>query len=109
MLYVLFVVDSAYFVFATSLITLVNRLAPRSEHTQTLSMGVATSHVAAVLMPLVGGVLWKTLGYQWAFLVGAAAAAVSVRVALMLPPRDAAPTSDPCPPRHLTRASRQRP
>ena len=84
-LYVVFVVDSAYFVFATALTTFVNRLAPPNEHTPTLSMGVATSHVAAVLMPLVGGVLWQRLGYQWAFLVGAAAAAVGVAVAFLVP------------------------
>ena len=33
--------------------TYVNRIAPRSEHTPTLSMGVAANHVAAVTMPLV--------------------------------------------------------
>ena len=28
----------------------------------TLSMGVAMNHVAAVTMPLVGGIVWKYLG-----------------------------------------------
>ena len=84
-LYVLFVVDNAYFVFATALTTYVSRIAPSREHTPTLGMGVAMNHVAAVLMPLVGGLLWKYLGYQWAFLVGAAAAAVSVFVARHVP------------------------
>jgi len=50
-----------------------------------LQMGVATSHVAAVLMPLLGGFLWQWLGYQWAFLIGAAAAALSIGVASLVP------------------------
>ncbi|MFP4058805.1 MAG: MFS transporter [Candidatus Brocadiia bacterium] len=88
-LFVLFVVDNSYFVFATALTTFVGRVAPPEEYTPTLSMGVACNHVAAVAMPLVGGLLWRTLGYQWAFLVGAAAAAASVVAASRVPPRPA--------------------
>ena len=87
-LYVLYVVDSSFFVFAMALTTYVNRIAPPSEHTPTLSMGVAFNHVGAVTMPFVGGLLWKWAGYQWAFLIGAAAAAVSVIPALLVPRRD---------------------
>ena len=83
----LYVIDSAFFVLAMALTTYVNRIAPENEHTQTLSMGVAMNHVAAVTMPLVGGLLWKFLGYQWVFLMGSAVAAISVLVALRIPPR----------------------
>jgi MFS family permease len=84
-LYALFVVDNAFFVFAMSLTTYVNRIAPKRELTLTLSMGVAMNHVAAVTMPLVGGLLWSYLGYQWAFLLGVAAAVLSVLAALRVP------------------------
>ena len=84
-LYVLFVVDNAFFVFGTALTTFVGRMAAPSEYTPTLSMGVAMNHVSAVIMPVVGGILWIRLGYQWAFLVGAAAAALSIFVALRVP------------------------
>lgn len=84
-LYVLYVIDNAFFVFAMALTTYVNRIAPRSEHTATLSMGVATNHVASVAMPLVGGLLWAALGYQATFLVGAAAAAISIAVVQFVP------------------------
>ena len=86
-LYGLFVIDNAFFVFTMALATYVGRIAPPSEHTPTLSMGVAMNHVAAVTMPLAGGLLWKYLGYQWTFLIGAVAAALSVLVALKVPPR----------------------
>lgn len=84
-LYVLFVVDSAFFVFIAALTTYVNRIAPPGEHTATLSMGVAMNHVAAVTMPLVGGLLWHHLGYEWTFLIGSAAAALSILAALRVP------------------------
>jgi MFS family permease len=67
------------------LTTYVCRLAPTAEHTATLSMGVAMNHVAAVAMPLTGGVLWATLGHRWTFMVGILAAALSVLAVLRLP------------------------
>jgi len=84
-LYAIYVVNGAFVVFSMALTTYVNRIAPPREHTPTLSMGVAMNHVAAVLMPLVGGLLWKFAGYQWTFLAGAAATALSVLAALRLP------------------------
>jgi MFS family permease len=85
LLYVLFVVDSSFFVFGMALNTYVNRLVPAVERTPTLSMGVAFNHAAAVAMPVVGGVLWVTLGPRWTFLAGTFAAALSVLVALRVP------------------------
>ena len=85
-LYGLYVADSAFFVLAMALTTYVNRIAPKSEHTPTLSMGVAVNHVGAVAMPLIGGLLWRYAGHQWAFLIGAGAAALSILAALRLPP-----------------------
>jgi MFS family permease len=85
-LYALFVLDSVLFMSAMALTTYVNRIAPKSEHTQTLSMGIAMNHVAAVSMPAVGGIMWACLGYQWTFMVGAAAAILSLVVSLRVPP-----------------------
>jgi len=81
----LFVVDNTMFVFTMALTTYVNRIAPPEEHTPTLSMGVAMNHIAAVTMPLAGGIVWYHFGYQWAFLLGAAAAAVSIIAAWFIP------------------------
>jgi predicted MFS family arabinose efflux permease len=92
-LYALYVVDNAFFVFALALTTYVNRIAPSNEHTSTLSMGIAMNHVAAVLMPLVGGLLWSRLGYSWAFLTGVVAAGGSILAALRV--RRHTPTAGP--------------
>ncbi len=84
-LYAIFVVDGATFAFATAITSYVNKIAPKSEHTPTLSMGVAMNHVASVTMPFLGGILWTELGYQWAFLVGLPAAAASILIVRRLP------------------------
>jgi predicted MFS family arabinose efflux permease len=86
-LYGVFLLDSSFFVFAMALTTYIGRLVPPNEKTMTLSMGVAMNHIAAVSMPLAGGLLWKYLGYQWTFLIGSAAAAASVWVASRVPDR----------------------
>jgi hypothetical protein len=85
LLFAVYVLDNATFVFATGLTTYVNRIAPRNEHTPTLSMGVAFNHVASVSMPFLGGILWATLGYRWAFLIGIPAAAASIAIVRRLP------------------------
>ena len=83
-LYAIFILDGSLFVCVLALTSYVNRIAPKSEHTITLSMGVAMNHIAAVAMPLTGGLLWK-FGYYWAFLIGAAVAGVSLLVSLNVP------------------------
>ncbi len=84
-LYAVYVLDNATFVFNTGLTTYVNKIAPPSEHRPTLSMGVAANHVASVAMPFLGGILWTILGYQWAFLIGIPAAAASIAIVLKMP------------------------
>lgn len=100
-LYGIFLFDSALFVFAMALTTYVGRLAPQNEKTMTLSMGVAMNHISSVTMPLVGGIAWKYLGYQWTFLIGSFAAAASIFVAASIPQRLPAPASAVTPPLSL--------
>jgi MFS family permease len=88
----LFVLDGTFFILAMAQTTYVNRIAPKDEHTATLSAGIAFNHVASVAMPLVGGWLWM-LGYQWTFAVGAVAAAASLPIVMRMPRRPAAPAA----------------
>jgi predicted MFS family arabinose efflux permease len=96
----LFLADNTLFCLGMALTTYVKRLAPPEEHTPTLSMGVAMNHVAAVSMPLIGGFIWKYLGYQWVFGMGAAVAAASILAVSLLPGRGPRPV-----PQQATRAS----
>lgn len=88
LLYGLFMLDGSFFVLAMALTTYVNKIAPPSEHTPTLSMGVAMNHVAAVSMPLVGGLLSR-YDITWTFLLGCAAGVASIIAATRLPRRQA--------------------
>jgi predicted MFS family arabinose efflux permease len=87
----LFVVDGAFFVLAMALTTYVGRIAPPEERMPTLSVGVAMNHVAAVSMPLLGGILWTHMGYQWTFAAGSLAAAASIIGVFFIPQKPAAP------------------
>lgn len=87
LLWGVFLLDNMFFAMAMALTTYVRHIAPPSEHTPTLSMGVAMNHVAAVAMPLVGGYVWKYFDYRWTFAIGAAAALVSILAASSLPIR----------------------
>jgi len=86
-LYLLFILDSAMFTFVMALTMFANRLVQPGERTPTLSMGVAFNHVAAVIMPLLGGLIWRYAGFRWVFFLGASAAAASIVPALMVPRR----------------------
>jgi MFS family permease len=85
LLYILYVLDSVLFLLNMALPTYVGRIAPASDRTPTLSMGVAFNHIAAVAMPLVCGLLWVRYGYQWVFYLGSAVAAASIFAALAVP------------------------
>lgn len=90
-LYGLFVMDNTIFVLGMAVTTYVGRIAPKEEHTPTLSMGVAMNHVAAVSMPLLGGVIWQVWGYEYTFAIGALAAALSVLLVRFVPGRATVP------------------
>jgi MFS family permease len=87
LLYGVYLLDSSFFVFAMALTTYIGRLTTPAEKTLTLSMGVAFNHISAVLMPLIGGLVWKYFGYRWTFIIGAFAAAASIIAAMRVPDR----------------------
>jgi predicted MFS family arabinose efflux permease len=94
MLWALFVLDSAFFVFAMAMTTYVRKIAPVAEHTPTLSMGVAMNHVSAVTMPLLGGYLWAWYGSTGPFWAGIFAAIASAALAFLVPPPHKMPRAE---------------
>ena len=90
-LFVLYVVDNLFMLFTLSLSTYIGRIAAPEELRASLSMGITMNHVAAVLMPLVGGFLWSYLGYSAVFYLGAGIAAATLVLARRLPRRAPVP------------------
>jgi predicted MFS family arabinose efflux permease len=70
-LYLLFVTDHVLFGSRIALQSYFQKIAVRpSEITPNISLGQTINHIAAVIIPVVGGVVWETLGSRYTFLVG---------------------------------------
>ena len=81
---VVYCIDNALFGCSTAITTYLGKIAPRQEMTPTLAMGSTANHVAAVSVPVLGGIIWDKLGYQVTFFAGAATCVISVLVALSI-------------------------
>ena len=78
-LYALFITDSVLFGFGLALTTYFQKIAVSpTEITSNVSVEQTTNHIAAVIIPLVGGIVWATYGSQAAFLVGVLIVALSL-------------------------------
>ncbi|GAC1430282.1 MAG: MFS transporter [Chloroflexota bacterium] len=78
LLVVLYCIDNAFFGFSMGINTYLKKIAPPHEVSPSLVMGVTVNHIAAVGVPLVGGMLWNTYGYQITFLAGSATCILAV-------------------------------
>lgn len=81
---VIYCIDNALFGCSTAITTYLGKIAPRNEMTPTLAMGSTANHVAAVSVPVLGGIIWDQIGYQVTFFAGAATCIFSVLVALSI-------------------------
>lgn len=78
-LYLLYCLDNLFFIGAIALTTYLNKIALPEDIRPTLSMGVTTNHIAAVITPLVGGTVWQALGrYDVVFYAAAVVAVMSL-------------------------------
>ncbi|RLC71916.1 MAG: hypothetical protein DRI81_17075 [Chloroflexi bacterium] len=75
----LFVSDHILFGFAIALQSYFQKIALGPEEiTPNISLGQTINHIAAVAVPVVGGVVWETLGAQYTFLIGVIIALLSL-------------------------------
>lgn len=77
----LFCIDNVLFGCGAAITTYLGKIAPRHEIAPSLAMGGTANHVAAVSVPVLGGILWSQFGYQVTFFAGAATCLASVLVA----------------------------
>ncbi len=78
-LYVLFVADHVLFGFSIALTSYFQKIAIQpQEITPNLSRGQTINHIAAVIVPLVGGVMWETISGRYTFLTGVGIVALSL-------------------------------
>lgn len=80
-LYLLFVVDHVLFGSRIALQSYFQKIAVQpQEITPNISLGQTINHIAAVIIPVVGGVVWEMLGSRYTFLGGVGIVALSLVV-----------------------------
>ena len=94
-LFALYAADGIIFTLSLAVTTYLDRIAEPQDVMPTLSMGVTANHFAAILVPVTGGLLWATYGYQVFFFGGAAVVLLSLVVAQFVPGRELAPRAQP--------------
>ena len=77
-LYVLYCLDNLFFLGSIGLTTYLNKIADPEDVMPSLAMGVSMNHIAAVAVPVIGGLMWMKFGYQIPFFIGAVVVAISV-------------------------------
>lgn len=78
LLIVCYTLDNIFYLGSISLTSYINKIAPKNELRPTLSIGVTMNHIAAVIMPFLGGVLWVKMGYEVVFIIGAVVVLISL-------------------------------
>ena len=79
LLYVLFVVDNIMFGFNMSTSTYFQKIAVTQEEIMSnLSVEQTINHIAAIVVPIVGGAVWEMFGSQVPFLAGAGIVVISL-------------------------------
>jgi predicted MFS family arabinose efflux permease len=78
-LYLLFVLDHIFFGFNLAVDSYFQKIARTPEEiTSNVSMAQTINHISALVVPVLGGILWEQVAPSATFLAGAAIAAVSV-------------------------------
>jgi MFS family permease len=81
----LFVTDHILFGFSFALQSYFQKIALRPEEiTPNISLGQTVNHIAAVIVPVAGGVVWEAVGPQYTFMTGVAIALLSLILALRM-------------------------
>jgi MFS family permease len=81
----LFVADHILFGFSIALQSYFQKIALGPEEiTPNISMGQTINHIAAVIVPVLGGVVWEAVGAQYTFLAGVAIALSSLMLTLRM-------------------------
>jgi predicted MFS family arabinose efflux permease len=94
-LFVLFVLDNMLFGFNLALTTYFQKIAlSQEEITSNLAVQQSINHIAAVVVPVIGGTAWELFGSQMPFLVGVGIVLISlVMVQLMRVPAETPPVA----------------
>ncbi len=81
---ILYIVDSVVFNFSIALKTYFQKIAAPQDIAPTAGISFTINHIAAVIIPFIGGILWQ-YNYQIPFFAGAVIALCSISLTMLLP------------------------
>jgi len=81
----LYVVYNVIMLFSMGTNTYLKRTADPGDVAPSLAMGMTTMHAAAMVVPVLGGMLWERFGFQLPFIVGAGFIVLSIFTCRQIP------------------------
>ena len=78
-------IDHVLFGSSIALKSYLRKMAPPEDLTNCLSFGMTANHITAVIIPIVGGILWVKFGHEVTFIAGAAIVFIDMLFALKVP------------------------
>lgn len=67
-LFLMYVLDNLFYLSSICLSSYVKRICDNNDLLTTLSTGQSFNHLAACIVPIVGGMIWSKFGYSWTFM-----------------------------------------
>lgn len=80
---VLYVLDHVFFSFATGINTYFQKIGDPEDYAPTAAVGFTINHIAAVVLPVIGGMLWM-VDYKIPFIAGAAFSLISLSLVQLI-------------------------
>ncbi len=87
LLFLFFVIDNVLFGSSIALHSYARKIADKSDLTSCISFSVTANHISAVILPVLGGVIWELLGFKSTFLFGAAIVLIDMLFSLRVKTR----------------------
>jgi hypothetical protein len=91
----MYIIDHLVFNFAMAIRTFFQKIADPRDIAPSMAVGFTINHIAAVIIPFVGGMLWL-LDYRIIFIAGAALSAVSLSLCQLIPAQLRANSASEC-------------
>lgn len=80
----LYILDHIFFNFAIAIKTFFQKIADPSDIAPTMAVGFTINHIAAVVLPVVGGIIWM-IDYRIVFILGAVLGLGSLLLVQLIP------------------------
>jgi predicted MFS family arabinose efflux permease len=80
-----YLVDNVLFGSSMALRSYLTKISTPEDLTSCLSFGMTSNHITAVIVPILGGVMWQMFGHKATFLAGTAIVAIDMFLAMKVP------------------------